>query len=142
MEVDADGCYDRMVPEVGVIACRRLGMPPAPGWMLIDCLNEMQHCVQTQLGTSTEEYRSTLEEHLFGTGQGSGGSPAFWLATSETILNTMDDNTAGYSVTGPDGRITSSPNEDKFIDDASLMTNRRGRVEPVAQLRHNSQFFL
>lgn len=72
-------------------------------------------------------------------GQGSGGSPAFWLATSETILNTMDSSNSGYMVTSPDEIIWSSRTEDKFIDDASLMTNTSGGVDLVRQIKTNSQ---
>lgn len=139
MEVDAEGCYDRMVPELVAVTCRRLGMPATPCWMLIDCLNNMEHCVRTQLGQSTTEYKSEFGKFLFGTGQGSGGSPAFWLSTSETILNAMDRHTSGITLTNPAGSIQQSRTEDKFIDDASLMTNGNDPEEVVSQLQKNAQ---
>ena len=139
MEVDAEGCYDRMVPELVAITCRRLGMPLAPCHMLIDVLNNMEHCVRTQLGQTTKEYRSELGKRLFGTGQGSGGSPAFWLTTSETILNAMTRNTDGYNVSNPNGNIVHKRIEDKFIDDASLMTNGDNSRQAVEKLATNSQ---
>ena len=84
-----------MVPGLVTIASMRLAMPMMPCKMFLNNLNGMEHCVQMQLGQSTEEYWGDLGEQLFGTGQGSGGSLVFWLATSETILNTMDNCTLG-----------------------------------------------
>ena len=114
-------------------------MPPQPCWMLVDCLNDMQHCVRTQLGQSDAEYASSLGEYLFGTGQGNGGSPAFWLSTLETILNTMEKLTTGYIVRNPTGTTTSSRLEDMYVDDASIITNSSQRGETTELLAANAQ---
>ena len=85
------------------------------------------------------EYASTLGKYLFGTGQGSGGSPAFWLLTSETILNTMEKLTTGYVVRNPTGTTTLSRIEDMYVDDASIITNTSFRGETTRLLEANAQ---
>ena len=51
----------------------------------------------------------------------------------------MDRKTVGYKISGPRGEPTSMRTEDKFIDNASLMTNNTGDNDVVNQLQKNSQ---
>ena len=75
-----------MIPALVVLACKRLGLGDAPGKMILDALENTVHRFQTAHGDSVK-YRADLLKQLFGTGQGSGGSPHFWSATYEVILS-------------------------------------------------------
>jgi hypothetical protein len=75
MDNDATGCYDRIITSLGMIACRRLGMPSHAIRCQSETLFHMTYAVKLVYGISTAQYASTIQEPLFGTGQGSGASP-------------------------------------------------------------------
>jgi hypothetical protein len=57
-----------------------------------ETLQLMHYSVKHLYGTSPVEYSSTNMEPLFGTGQGSGASPAIWLSLDVVVilLNALD----------------------------------------------------
>lgn len=90
MDNDATGCYDQIITSLGMIACRRLGMPMKALQCQAETLRTMRYSVKHNYGTSLQEYSGTDIEPLFGTGQGSGASPAIWLGLVVILLNAMD----------------------------------------------------
>ncbi len=52
MDNDATGCYDRIIVSLGMIACRRLGMPKAAIQAQTDALKFMKYAVKTVYGIS------------------------------------------------------------------------------------------
>lgn len=138
MEVDAEGCYDRMIPALVVVACRRLGLPRKPGWMLLDCMVSMKHRVRTTVGESNETYSSTSENILYGTGQGSGGSPSCWTATADIILSAMSKNHQGYYVENLTKTKFYHRLKDIFVDDASLLTKEDADSTTITKLKNNA----
>jgi hypothetical protein len=52
-------------------------------------LELMKYSVKTVYGISDTTYSGTPVEPLFGTGQGSGASPAVWLTLVVVLLNTL-----------------------------------------------------
>ena len=78
MDNDATGWYDRIIVPLGMIACRRLGMPPSAIQTQAESLRLMRYAIKHAYGVSEDEYQGTIFEPLFGTGQGSGSSPAIW----------------------------------------------------------------
>jgi hypothetical protein len=89
MDNDATGCYDRIVTSLGMIACRRLGMHEHAIKCQADTLKLMKYSVRHAYGTSSHHYTSTDTAPLFGTGQGSGASPAIWLGLVVILLNAL-----------------------------------------------------
>ena len=106
-EFDAIANYDRMIPVLVAMACRRLGLGKAAGNMLLDTLKNTKHRISTGFGDSEETHSSTKDHKVFGTGQGSGGSPHFWLAVSEVMFKCIDRDMKGIELTNPDGTLTS-----------------------------------
>ena len=51
----------------------------------------------------------------------------------------MDRKTTGYTVQGPDGKQRSTRNEDKFINDASIITKTDASEDVVNKLKNNAQ---
>ena len=90
MDNDATGCYDRIITALGMIACRRLGMPESAIRCQAETLRFMRYAVIHIYGTAATEYTSTDDEPLFGTCQGSGASPAIWLGLVVILLNSLD----------------------------------------------------
>ena len=50
----------------------------------------MEYCVKTVHGISEDNYRGTVFEPLFCTGQGSGASSAVWLVLSTVLMEAID----------------------------------------------------
>ncbi|KAI2498302.1 hypothetical protein MHU86_16172 [Fragilaria crotonensis] len=87
---DASACYDRIIVALGMLAARRCGMPENAIRVHAEALELMQYTVKTVYGVSEDNYHGTSFEPLFGTGQGSGASPAVWLTLVVVLLNTLD----------------------------------------------------
>jgi hypothetical protein len=90
MNNDATGCYDCIIVSLGMIACRRLGMPSSAIRTQAESLQLMKYAIKHAYGVSEDEYQGTTFEPLFGTGQGSGSSPAIWLGLVVILLNAFD----------------------------------------------------
>jgi hypothetical protein len=89
-ENDASACYDRILVHLGMLAAHRCGMPTNAVQIHADTLERMQYKVKTAFGISTNHYSSDHGEPLFGTGQGSGASPAVWLTLVVILMNTLN----------------------------------------------------
>ena len=138
-EFDAAANYDRILPAIAVIACQRLGLADRVGELLFNSLEKLKHKVRTMYGLS-KEYGPEEEFPLFGTGQGSGGSPTFWAVIADVLFNTMDEYGHGMKLQDPSGRLHNARNEDGYVDDTSLGVDGRdedvhGRISAAAQ-RH------
>ena len=85
-----------------MIACRQLSMPANAIKTQTGALQFMKYVIKTVFGISKDNYKGTLFESLFGTRQGSGASPAIWLALVVIILyayNVLANK--GYSFSDP-----------------------------------------
>ena len=127
MDNDATGCYDRIIVSLGMIACRRLGMPSSAIRCQTDALLFMRYAVKHVYGISDTEYHSTPLEPLFGTGQGSGASPAIWLSLVTVLLNAFDTlakeyNLQGLEFTDPWKEISTKWHVGAFVDDTNQAT--------------------
>jgi hypothetical protein len=118
---DASACYDRIIVALGMLAARRCGMPTNAVSTHASALQYMKYKVKTIHGISEETYHKTQDSPLFGTGQGSGASPAVWLTLVVTLMNTLD-RVIKHRMTfaSPDSLSTHTRLVDAFVDDTSL----------------------
>jgi hypothetical protein len=82
-------------------------------------------------GISDGYYKSVDGKILFGTGQGSGASPAAWLTISIVLLaslHTLIDR--GMLFKTPDGTTTVERYSDAFVDDAQNGLNNAHQATP------------
>ena len=56
----------------------------------------MIYAIKHAYGISEDEYQGTKFEPLFGTGQGSGSSPANWISLLVILLNAFDVHDVFY----------------------------------------------
>lgn len=119
---DASACYDRIIVALAMLAARRCGMPEHAVQTHADALRLMRYTVKTTAhGVSGQNYSGTAFEPLFGTGQGSGASPAAWLSLIVIMLNTFERLVPErMHFDSPDGTITNSRIVDAFVDDTSI----------------------
>jgi hypothetical protein len=120
LDNDATGCYDRIIVALGMIAALRLGMPRNAVRMHAQALAKMKYFVKTAHGISEAFYRSVKEFLLFGTGQGSGASPAVWLTLVVCLLSALSAiATVAMAFTDPWQDIFDKRNADAFVDDSA-----------------------
>ena len=145
MDNDATGCYDRIVTSVGMMARRRLGMTPHATRCQAETLRKMKYSVKHAFGTSDLHYTSTDDAPLFGTGQGSGASPAIWLGVVVILLNSLDrisaeDNVPGLAFNDPWNDISESWRVGAFVDDTNQgVMDPTGDLSPTALIEHLRQ---
>ncbi len=111
---DAKSCYDRIVNSLAMVTARRLGMPVSAVRTHSDVLARMKYTIKTAFGVSEKFICSTESAFLFGTGQGSGASPAAWLTISVVLL-------AALRILAPKGMKFSNPTGEKIVDRYSDM---------------------
>jgi hypothetical protein len=67
-------------------AARRCGMPTNSIQVHADTLEGRKYKVKTTFGTSSAQYTGMSNKPIFGTGQGSGASPADWLTLLVVLM--------------------------------------------------------
>ena len=84
----------------------------------------MKFHLQTQFGISATYIQSSLENFLFGTGQGSGASPAIWLLLSTVLLATLAKIARrGIVFKSPDNQQVTERFSDAYVDDTQNGVN-------------------
>ena len=117
--LDATGCYDRIIPSIGMLACMRLGLPHEAAITLLKILHGMKYQIRTALGI-TEAHFSNAVDWILGTLQGSGASPCIWLAISAVLITALEQRSPGITFHTPDGKIVEARAADAFVDDTDL----------------------
>jgi hypothetical protein len=148
---DALACYDRIIVALAMLAARRCGMPANAIRTHAETLQFMKYSIKTHYGVTDESYSGTPFEPLFGTGQGSGASPAAWLTLVVVIMNTIDkviaDRTTFVSI---DGTYRHERLMDAYVDDTALgissatdedMDSLIGKLEHIAQTWEQLLFY-
>ena len=118
------GCFDRIIVSLGMIACRRLGMPLSAIRTQAESLWLMRYDIKHAYGISEDEYQGTIFEPLFGMGQGSGSSPAIWLGLVVILLNAFDhmaaeENITSFEFEDPWNEIAATWHVGAFVDDTN-----------------------
>ena len=134
---DASACYDRILVHLGMMAARRCGMPDNAIRVHANTLEGMKYKVKTAFGTSEAYYMSRPKEPLFGTGQGSGASPAVWLTLVVVLMNTLDRITRErIHFRSPDAPDHHKRLTDAFVDDTSLaITDTYNPMTPTTMIQ-------
>ena len=96
----ATACYDRIIPNIGMLASQKYGVPPMVTKMNATTLYQAEYKVRTELGLAPTGYRHEPDHPIYGTGQGSANSPAIWCFLSSTLFDCYDQ------VVAPDRKST------------------------------------
>lgn len=130
---DAKSCYDRIINSIAMIAAQRLGMSAEAIAVHAGVLWAMQYSIKTMYGVSEGYYQSTKDATLFGTGQGSGASPAAWLTISIVLLSSLQRMiTRGMRFATPSGFIEVERLSDAFVDDTQNGINDAHLPRPMS----------
>jgi hypothetical protein len=116
---DAQACYNRIIPALSQVACRRLGLPKDQAVFLIAVLLSMQYHIRTVHGMSADFF-SNAQGWVLGTLQGSGASPSIWLAVFIATATAFIKVYPGPFGSDPRNLIQLFKSVMAFVDDANL----------------------
>ena len=117
MNLDAESCYDRIVPNYGTITLTRLGLPQSIGIALEKNQRQMKHQVKTQHGISSDHIQQQSHEIWGGIGQGSAAAGPMWLAIEAPMISSFNSMYKEMNIKSPNKSITYNTQIAGFIDD-------------------------
>ena len=120
---DATACYDRIIPNLAMLASRRFGVPTNVTASNGRTLEGASYHVRTELGVSDEGYQHSEEHPIFGTGQGSANSPAIWCFISSLLYQCYDTLATPALYCSPNHTEKVDLGMIGFVDDSNGQTN-------------------
>jgi hypothetical protein len=123
MENDATVCFDHMIPSLVMVSLHTYGIPEAIVNLIRKTLERMRYRIRTKIGISKKYYQHSATELIYGTGQGSTGSPCFWFLMSIILFNIMGEIAHGLTFTDPQGLDKLQRTMEAFIDVTDVAVN-------------------
>ena len=121
---DATSCYDRIPCFLANLASRKYGLHKAVCVVQAETLKQAKYYLKTKFGISSEYAKHTKQCPWFGTGQGSGNSPFYWLFISSTLYDLYcSKSTGGASYVSWDKQHSIKLHLLGFVDDVNNRTN-------------------
>jgi hypothetical protein len=120
---DAASCYDRIIPALASLLGRKFGMHRNVIFVHATTLEETKYKLKTSMGVSDEFYTNCQAFPIYGTGQGSGNSPAIWCIVSSVLFACHEDDGHGAYFCTPDKQMSVSLSMIGFLDDSTGQVN-------------------
>ena len=120
---DATACYDRIIPNLAMLASRRFGVAKEVTESNVSTLQKAKYHVRTELGLSDSHYSHSLEWPIYGTGQGSGNSPMIWCFLSSLLFDCYDLRSHPADYCNPDWSNKTRVSMIGFVDDSNGQVN-------------------
>ena len=120
---DATACYDRIIPNLGMLASQKYGVAPSVTTMNATTLHNAEYKVRTELGLAPKGYSHQQDFPIYGTGQGSANSPAIWCFLSSTLFDCYDQVVRPACYASPTGDTVVSLGMLGFVDDCNGQSN-------------------
>ncbi|KAI2497605.1 hypothetical protein MHU86_16911 [Fragilaria crotonensis] len=120
---DATACYDRIIPNLAMLASRRFGVPREVTLSNARTLEHTDYRIRTELGLATEGYQHTSDQPIYGTGQGSGNSPVIWCFLSSILYDCYDEVAFKAAYLSPNRERRTELGMIGFVDDSNGQTN-------------------
>jgi hypothetical protein len=86
---DASSCYDRIIPSMAMVASRTFGVEKSITASNAMTLEKARYHIRTDMGLTDESYTHSPLFPIYGTGQGSGNSPAIWCFLSSVLYDLL-----------------------------------------------------
>ncbi len=132
---DATACYDRIIPNLAMIASRKFGVPTMATKTNASTLQQAKYHIRTDLGLSDDGYQHKGNAPIFGTGQGSANSPAIWCFLSSVLFDCYDEVALPATYCSPD-----HSNKILVGRDWKIITTDTGYQIPTVLYRTNTVF--
>jgi hypothetical protein len=120
---DAASCYNRIIPALASLIGWKLGMHRNVIFVHAKTLAETKYKLKTSMGVSDEFYANCEIFPIYGTGQGSGNSPAIWCIISSVLFACHEENGHGAYFCTPDKQMPVSLSMVGFVDDSTRQVN-------------------
>jgi hypothetical protein len=98
---DAASCYDRIIPNLAMVASQTHGVPGSVTESNATTLEQAHYHIRTELGLSEESNIHCTHHPIYGTGQGSGNSPAIWCFLSSILYDCYDKKASNATYSTP-----------------------------------------
>ena len=143
---DATACYDRIIPNLGMIVSQKYGVAPTVTKMNATTLHQAEYKIRTELGLAPTGYSHEPEFPIYGTGQGSANSPAIWCFLSSTLFDCYEQVAHPAIYVSPTCDTAVAVGMIGFVDDCNGQSNlftEDGSPATVSAIientRHNAQ---
>ena len=138
---EATACYDRIIPNLGMIVSRKFGVPATVTKTNAATLEGAQYRIRTELGLSQDSYSHSPDHPICGTGQGSTNSSSINLFQASVLFDCYDTKAHPATYTTPKGNHKTVLGLIGFVDDNGGQTNEfdsDGSEETTARLIQNT----
>jgi hypothetical protein len=121
---DATSCYDRIIPVLASLIGWKFGLHHNVAFVHATTLEETKYKLKTILGVPDKFYENCQAFPIYGTGQGSGNSPAIWCSiVSSVLFSCHQDRAHGTYFCTPDQQMLVSLSMIGFVDYSTGQTN-------------------
>jgi len=120
---DVASCYDRIIPALASLIGRAYGMHHKVVFVHASTLEETKYKLKTSLGILYAFYKSCQAFPIYGTGQGSGDSPAIWCIVSSTLFLCHQECTHGAFFCTADSSTSILLSMIGFVDNSTGQVN-------------------
>jgi hypothetical protein len=121
VDVDASGCFDRMVGRLLSLINQCNGMTQEAASCQAEVLHNMKHFVKTTKGISEQYIQRTKHTLLEGNGQGNAASVPGWHGHNEIMCKVYKKIMHGSKIVSPDRKIDFEQWLSSFIDDNKML---------------------
>ncbi|KAI2502417.1 hypothetical protein MHU86_12074 [Fragilaria crotonensis] len=132
---DASACYDRIIPNLAMLASRKFGVAKEATQCNSYTLFNAKYQIRTELGLSESSYSHSTDMPIYGTGQGSGNSPMIWCFLSSLLYDCYDLKAYPAQYCNPDWSNQSRITMIGFVDDSNGQVNSFYETEDSAHLQ-------
>ena len=88
-------CYYRIVDDIAVLECVRIGLSKEAGRFLKNVLVHFKHHIVLGGEPSKEFFCNEAKKRIHGTGQGTSWSPIIWSTVCDIIISLVENITQG-----------------------------------------------
>jgi hypothetical protein len=129
---DAKGCYNRIIRGIFLASVRRLGYSKNSVRMLGKLWEQLEHHISRGYGISEATYSSTVDNLMYGIGQGSCISPILWELLNQLIMSVLGEKFDCIRLVSVDNRKTNTRPGNSFFDNTTTgVTSDDTAREPV-----------
>ena len=132
---DATACYDRIIPNLAMLASQKFGVHP----MVTKCnamtLQKAKYKVRTELGISEESYSHCHEDPIYGIGQGAGNSSNHWGFITSAAYDAYDTKSTPAIYQNPDRTNEIKVSIIGFVDDTNGQANKFHGKQDTEELK-------
>ena len=143
---DATACYDRIIPNLAMLASQKFGVHKHVTTSNARTLQHAAYHIRTELGMSPTSYSHSDQHPIYGTGQGSGNSPMIWCFISSILYECYGSQSYEAKNSNPDRSNPMHWSMIGFVDDSNGQVNmfpERDSIETLntmhAHAQHNAQ---